>query len=89
VPFGLGCAIAVGLYNEFKDEPGTVQIDFAIFMLFIGVAMAITVSLVGFERLVLVLIGYLGFSGALPYLDGTEAAHDAGWCYCSFSGGWE
>ncbi|RYN69072.1 K(+)/H(+) antiporter 1 [Alternaria alternata] len=42
IPFGLGCAIAVGLYNEFKDEPDTVQIDFAIFMLFIGVAMAIT-----------------------------------------------
>jgi len=44
IPFGLGCAIAVGLYNEFKDEPGTVQIEFPIFMLFIGVAMAITVS---------------------------------------------
>jgi Kef-type K+ transport system membrane component KefB len=43
IPFGLGCAIAVGLYNQFKDEPGTVQIDFPIFMLFIGVAMAITV----------------------------------------------
>jgi len=43
LPFALGCAIAVGLYNEFKDEPGTVQVDFAIFMLFIGVAMAITV----------------------------------------------
>ncbi|KAH7078392.1 Sodium/hydrogen exchanger family-domain-containing protein [Paraphoma chrysanthemicola] len=42
IPFGLGCAIAVGLYNQFKDEPGTVQIDFSIFMLFIGVAMAIT-----------------------------------------------
>ncbi|KAF2632627.1 hypothetical protein BU25DRAFT_427489 [Macroventuria anomochaeta] len=42
IPFGLGCAIAVGLYNEFKDEPGMVEIDFAIFMLFIGVAMAIT-----------------------------------------------
>ncbi|KAF1842376.1 K(+)/H(+) antiporter-like protein 1 [Cucurbitaria berberidis CBS 394.84] len=42
IPFGLGCAIAVGLYNEFKDEPGTVQIGFPIFMLFIGVAMAIT-----------------------------------------------
>ncbi|KAH7406000.1 Sodium/hydrogen exchanger family-domain-containing protein [Phaeosphaeria sp. MPI-PUGE-AT-0046c] len=42
IPFGLGCAIAVGLYNEFKDEPGTVPIDFPIFMLFIGVAMAIT-----------------------------------------------
>ncbi|KAI8937424.1 hypothetical protein NX059_005148 [Plenodomus lindquistii] len=42
IPFGLGCAIAVGLYNEFKDEPGTVPVDFPIFMLFIGVAMAIT-----------------------------------------------
>ncbi|KAF3046726.1 K(+)/H(+) antiporter [Didymella keratinophila] len=42
IPFGMGCAIAVGLYNEFKDEPGMVEIDFAIFMLFIGVAMAIT-----------------------------------------------
>ena len=44
IPFGMGCAIAVGLYNEFKDEPGMVEIDFPIFMLFIGVAMAITVS---------------------------------------------
>lgn len=47
IPFGMGCAIAVGLYNEFKDEPGMVEIDFAIFMLFIGVAMAITVSIRG------------------------------------------
>src|SRR4051794_21023339 len=44
IPFGLGCAIAVGLYNQFKDEPGTVPIEFPIFMLFIGVAMAITVT---------------------------------------------
>jgi Kef-type K+ transport system membrane component KefB len=44
VPFGMGCAIAVGLYREFKDEPGTVDVNFGIFMLFIGVAMAITVS---------------------------------------------
>jgi Kef-type K+ transport system membrane component KefB len=43
IPFGFGCAIAVGLYNQFKDEPGTVAIDFPVFMLFIGVAMAITV----------------------------------------------
>ncbi|KAF2691853.1 K(+)/H(+) antiporter 1 [Lentithecium fluviatile CBS 122367] len=42
VPFGLGAAIAVGLYNEFKDEEGVVDIKFPIFMLFIGVAMAIT-----------------------------------------------
>jgi Kef-type K+ transport system membrane component KefB len=44
LPFGLGCAIAWGLYNEFKSEPGTVPIDFGVFMLFVGVAMAITVS---------------------------------------------
>lgn len=44
IPFGMGAAIAVGLYNEFKNEPNTVQIEFPIFMLFIGVAMAITVG---------------------------------------------
>jgi len=44
LPFGLGCAIAWGLYNEFRDEPGTVHIEFGTYMLFIGVAMAITVS---------------------------------------------
>lgn len=44
LPFGLGCAIALGLYNEFSNEPGMVHIQFGTFMLFIGVAMAITVS---------------------------------------------
>ncbi|QDS69173.1 hypothetical protein FKW77_010566 [Venturia effusa] len=42
LPFGLGCAIAWGLYHEFANEPGTVPISFGVFMLFIGVAMAIT-----------------------------------------------
>ncbi|KXT09914.1 hypothetical protein AC579_7989 [Pseudocercospora musae] len=42
LPFGLGCAIAWGLYNEFKDEPNIVSINFGTFMLFIGIAMAIT-----------------------------------------------
>ncbi|KAF2270929.1 K(+)/H(+) antiporter-like protein 1 [Lojkania enalia] len=42
LPFGLGCAIAVGLYNQFRDDSGLVDIDFGIFMLFVGVAMAIT-----------------------------------------------
>ncbi|KAJ5064239.1 K(+)/H(+) antiporter 1 [Bipolaris maydis] len=42
IPFGMGAAIAVGLYNEFKGDPNTVEIDFSIYMLFIGVAMAIT-----------------------------------------------
>lgn len=43
LPFGLGCAIAWGLHNEFSDEEGTVDIEFPVFMLFIGIAMAITV----------------------------------------------
>ncbi|KAF2876961.1 K(+)/H(+) antiporter-like protein 1 [Massariosphaeria phaeospora] len=42
VPFGLGVAIAVGLYNQFNGEADTVQIGFGVFALFIGVAMAIT-----------------------------------------------
>jgi hypothetical protein len=44
LPFGLGCGIAWGLYNEFRHEPGTVPINFGTYMLFIGVAMAITVG---------------------------------------------
>ncbi|GKZ21316.1 K(+)/H(+) antiporter [Aspergillus brasiliensis] len=42
LPFGLGCAIAYGLYNTFQDEPGTVDINFGTYLLFIGIAMAIT-----------------------------------------------
>ncbi|KAH0538039.1 hypothetical protein FGG08_005351 [Glutinoglossum americanum] len=42
VPFALGCAIAVGLYHEFSHEPGTVPVSYGVFMLFVGVAMAIT-----------------------------------------------
>jgi len=44
IPFGLGCAIAVGLYHEFRHDPGLASISFSVYMLFIGVAMAITVS---------------------------------------------
>ncbi|TVY38837.1 K(+)/H(+) antiporter [Lachnellula subtilissima] len=42
LPFGLGCAIAWGLYNEFHHEPGLVPISFGIYMLFIGTALSIT-----------------------------------------------
>ncbi|KAF1990300.1 K(+)/H(+) antiporter-like protein 1 [Aulographum hederae CBS 113979] len=42
LPFGLGCAIAWGLYHEFREEPGLMPINFGVYMLFIGVAMAIT-----------------------------------------------
>lgn len=44
LPFGLGCAIAYGLYHQFRDEPNMVEIEFGTYLLFIGVAMAITVS---------------------------------------------
>ena len=44
LPFGLGCAISWGLYHEFREDEGTVPIQFGTYMLFIGVAMAITVG---------------------------------------------
>ncbi|KAJ5675363.1 Cation/H+ exchanger [Penicillium macrosclerotiorum] len=42
LPFGLGCAISYGLYHEFHDDPSTVPISFGTYLLFIGIAMAIT-----------------------------------------------
>lgn len=44
LPFGLGCAIAYGLYHQFRNDPSLVPIGFGTYMLFVGVAMAITVS---------------------------------------------
>ncbi|KAJ5902584.1 hypothetical protein N7495_003112 [Penicillium taxi] len=42
LPFGLGCAISYGLYNQFQNEAGTVPVAFGTYVLFIGIAMAIT-----------------------------------------------
>ncbi|OLN87045.1 K(+)/H(+) antiporter 1-like protein 2 [Colletotrichum chlorophyti] len=42
IPFGLGVALAYGLYNEFHDDPDIAPISFGVFALFIGVAIAIT-----------------------------------------------
>lgn len=44
IPFGLGCGIAYGLYHEFGDDQGLVPVKFGTYLLFVGVAMAITVS---------------------------------------------
>jgi Kef-type K+ transport system membrane component KefB len=41
LPFGLGCAIAWGLYHEFRHDAGTVPISFGVYMLFIGTALAV------------------------------------------------
>lgn len=43
LPFGLGSAISYGLYNTFRTESGIVPINFGTYLLFIGIAMAITV----------------------------------------------
>ncbi|KAI1944114.1 hypothetical protein LOZ66_000704 [Ophidiomyces ophidiicola] len=42
LPFALGCGIAYGLYHHFRDDPGLAPIGFGTYMLFIGIAMAIT-----------------------------------------------
>lgn len=42
LPFGLGCGIAYGLYHQFRTDPGLQPISFGTYMLFVGVAMAIT-----------------------------------------------
>ncbi|PKS12406.1 hypothetical protein jhhlp_000610 [Lomentospora prolificans] len=42
IPFGVGCGIAWGLYNQFYGDEGIVHIRFPVFMLFVGVAIAIT-----------------------------------------------
>ena len=44
LPFGLGCGIAYGLYHQFRTDSGLVSIHFGTYMLFVGVAMAITVG---------------------------------------------
>ena len=44
LPFGLGCAIAYGLYHQFRDDKGLVPISLGTYVLFVGVAMAITVG---------------------------------------------
>ena len=46
LPFGLGCAIAYGLYHQFRDDKGLVPISIGTYVLFVGVAMAITVGLI-------------------------------------------
>lgn len=43
LPFGMGAAVAYGLYHQFGHETGDDRVSFGIFLLFIGVAMAITV----------------------------------------------
>lgn len=43
LPFGLGCALAWGVYQAFRGEAGLEPIKFQVYMLFVGIAIAITV----------------------------------------------
>ncbi|KAJ4414324.1 hypothetical protein N0V82_007994 [Gnomoniopsis sp. IMI 355080] len=42
LPFGLGVGIAWGLYHEFRTDANIVDIEFGVYALFIGTALAIT-----------------------------------------------
>lgn len=42
LPFGLGCAVAYGLYHQFRSGSGLHAVNIGTYMLFVGVAMAIT-----------------------------------------------
>ncbi|KAL7621914.1 hypothetical protein AAE478_007414 [Parahypoxylon ruwenzoriense] len=42
LPFGLGCSIAWGLFHQFHNDANTVDINFGVYALFIGTALAIT-----------------------------------------------
>jgi Kef-type K+ transport system membrane component KefB len=46
LPFGVGCALAYGVFHAFRDDAGLVPIKFEVYMLFIGIAVAITVRLI-------------------------------------------
>ena len=43
IPFGAGCGLAWGVYHAFRDDPSLSPIKFPVYMLFIGIAIAITV----------------------------------------------
>ncbi|PNY28299.1 K(+)/H(+) antiporter 1 [Tolypocladium capitatum] len=42
LPFGVGCALAWGVYHAFRDDGGLEPIRFPVYMLFVGIAIAIT-----------------------------------------------
>ncbi|PHH68206.1 hypothetical protein CDD82_726 [Ophiocordyceps australis] len=42
LPFGVGCALAWGVYHAFADDGGVDKVRFSVYMLFIAIATAIT-----------------------------------------------
>jgi Kef-type K+ transport system membrane component KefB len=91
LPFGLGCAIAWGLYTEFGSESGTVPIAFGVFMLFVGVAMAITVSahVLGNWGQESWLTYSIGVPGSVSHLDRVEATQHSRRYHRAVGRSWE
>lgn len=73
IPFGLGAGIAWGLYHDFREDPGLAPISFGVYMLFIGVAMAITVGPSPTEPYLSSLTN-IGFPRPLPNFDILETS---------------
>lgn len=88
LPFGLGAAIAYGLYHEFREEADMAPISFGIYVLFIGVAMAITVSELTTPSSCLISLINIGIPGSLSYFNVPKIAGHSCWCHRTFSRCW-
>lgn len=88
LPFGLGCAIAYGLYHQFRHDPSLVPIGFGTYMLFVGVAMAITVSRHWnrLERLLILTI--LGISRSVSHSHRAQTPANSSWSRRAVGRGW-
>lgn len=87
LPFGLGVAIAVGLYKEFGSDAGVTPVSFGVFALFVGVAMAITVCHHGI-LLGVQIANKLGVSCSVSHSDRIETPEHACGYYCALRRSW-
>jgi Kef-type K+ transport system membrane component KefB len=87
LPFGLGAGVSYGLYHEFHDEEGLKPIDFGTYLLFIGIAMAITVGFSSANPITS--SNSLGISGLVSYPYRVETARDKCWCHRAVRRRWQ
>lgn len=87
LPFGLGAGVSYGLYREFHDEEGLKPIDFGTYLLFIGIAMAITVCFSPANPVTS--SNSLGISGLVSYPYRVETTRDKCWCHRAVCRRWK
>lgn len=84
LPFGIGCVLAWGVYHAFRDDDSLQPIRFSVYMLFIGIALAITVRRLP-RAPALVAPAHSpcspGFPRPVPHPHGAEAARHLGRCH--------